>query len=112
MDAIPTGLDSGVLSVDERGCLRMQSRVPGGPPFAPVWPPGYSLDAAGDGPARILDGQGRAVARVGDEVRAGGGPASSLEAVVDADERRLRGIRERCPGTYFIVGEVLSARRG
>jgi hypothetical protein len=44
------------------------------------------------------------VARVGDEVRVGGGPASLLGAVVDADERRLREIRERCPGNYIIVG--------
>ncbi len=58
VDAIPSGPDDGVLSIDKRGCLGMQSRAPGGPPFAPMWPLGYSLEAAGERPARILDAKG------------------------------------------------------
>lgn len=106
---MPSMADGGVLSVDERGCLRLLQPAVDPDPL-PVWPPGYSLDAAGDGPARILDGEGRVVARVGDEIGVGGGPTSSLEEVADADERRLREIRERCPGAYFIVGEVVGAQ--
>lgn len=110
VDGIPTTVDSGELAVDRKGCLRMGPQGDRRPNFVPVWPPGYSLDAGGER-MRILDGEGRVVARVGDEIRVGGGPASSLETVVDVDEQQGREIRERCPGTYFIVGEVLSARR-
>lgn len=110
VDHIPTSMGGGELAVDGKGCLRMGPQGDRRPNFVPVWPPDYSLDAGGER-MRILDGEGWVVARVGDEIRVGGGPASSLEAVVDVDEQQGREIRERCPGSYFIVGEVLSARR-
>ena len=37
------------------------------PGYIPLWPPQYELDADGHG-ARILDGRGQIVARVGEEV--------------------------------------------
>lgn len=105
----PEALAVGELVADDGGCLRF-----GSGPYAgslPIWPPGYALRAEG-GDVRVVDGRGQVVARVGDEVRAGRGedPGSSLEGVGYLDERSQRELPRRCPGPYFLVGQVLSSR--
>ena len=56
-------LARGRLVVDGEGCLRLRD---GAGTTVPLWPPDYELDAGGDTP-RVLDADGAAVARVGEE---------------------------------------------
>jgi hypothetical protein len=89
----------GELILDDEGCLRVRTRS--GARDVVVWPADFKADEA-DGEVRVLDSQGRVVARVGEAVYMGGGesPVSDNEAV---DERTRQELRERCPGTYWIA---------
>ena len=88
----------GELLLDGDGCLRVRSA---GGRDAVVWPAGYEPDIGG-GELRVLDGEGRTVARVSGTVYMGGGEIgiSDNGAVDDRAERELR---ERCPGRYWIA---------
>jgi hypothetical protein len=57
------------LIVGREGCIRMNDPTfdQDEPGYIPLWPPQYELEADGHG-ARILDGRGQIVARVGEEV--------------------------------------------
>jgi len=110
----PDARGSGRLVVDEAGCLRMKAgeddlgRVPLGPS-------GFELDITG-GNIRVLDGNGRVAARVGEEVVMAGGdvPREALEGNNVLDERTKRLLFERCPGPYFLAspeGMHISRRR-
>lgn len=105
--SVPTQLvvAIGELSVDERGCLRVDdegARDDRG--WTPLWTPQYELDTRGGG-VQVLDAKGRVVARVGEEVRMGGGgiDRASLAESDFMDERLMRQLFERCPGDYWIV---------
>ena len=105
--SVPTPLvmTIGELSVDEAGCLRVAdkwARDERG--WTPLWTPQYELDTRG-GEVQVLDAKGRVVARVGEEVRMGGGgiDRASLEESNFMDERLMRQLFERCPGDYWIV---------
>ncbi len=96
-------MGGGELVLDEAGCLRMEGGTEADPySEVPVWPADYELDTSGD-EVRVLDARGRLRARVGEEVAMGGGGAT--EDLGGVDERTKLELRERCPGTYFIVGE-------
>jgi hypothetical protein len=60
---------TGKLIVGREGCIRVNDPTSdqGDPGYIPLRPPQYELDADGDD-ARILDGRGQIVARVGEEV--------------------------------------------
>jgi hypothetical protein len=107
----PSALGHGKLVVDDEGCIRMKP-LPQDPGFVPIWPSDYGLDTEGD-KLQILDGKGKVVAQVGEEVSMGGGQVDVQRYVVDA--RTARVLRERCPGGgYWVVTEgfVRMPRRG
>jgi hypothetical protein len=66
-----------------------------------LWPPGYGARVE-NGEVEIVDGSGRVVARVGEEVRLGGGAIP-----VDLDSEKYRQLRYELPGDclgpYWIV---------
>jgi hypothetical protein len=78
----------GKLVVDNDGCIRIKLG-PNDPGYIPIWPARFELEVAG-GKIRILDGMGRLVAKVGQEVDLMGGEAgSSLGGFDIVDERTL-----------------------
>lgn len=89
----------GRLTLDEAGCLRVRYR---GGSVTPVWPPGLKVDVTGDG-VQILDQKGRIAARVGEGVYMGGGETRALDDLMSVGERTAQELRDRCPGTYWLV---------
>lgn len=92
------------LVVDKQGCLRLEK---GGE--LPVWPHAYAL-VVRSGELTILDGDGEAVARVGDVVSMGGGQVTAQDGPpgkskqVFEKRRRELGIPDRCRGILWMVG--------
>ena len=90
--------------LDGKGCLRLGQ---GGGVI--VWPHDHSVDVEPNGVVRIRDREGRAVAKVGDDVVIGGGEVgergmSYVDAGPVPSEQELL---ERCPGEYYLSsGEV------
>jgi hypothetical protein len=98
----PSALGHGKLVVDDEGCIRMKP-LPQDPGLVPIWPSDYELDTEGD-KIQFLDGKGKIVAQIGEEVSMGGGQVEVQRYVVDA--RMARELRERCPGGgYWVVTE-------
>ncbi len=90
-----------IVEVD--GCLRVGSRDGS----LIIWPDGYRAGMQ-DGRVVVLDGSGRIVARVGDQVSMGGGEVSRehIEGWDLIDPKPPAA----CPGPYWIAGEVGTAR--
>lgn len=106
---MPQAATTGYLVVDEAGCLRLT--YSGSYNNVLVWPPDYSLKAAG-GEVLVLNEEGETVARVGDKVHLGGGEVgTSLEGIEALSERTRRELQESCPGSYWLVSEVIMDRR-
>jgi hypothetical protein len=81
-------------------CLRIE-RPSGG--YLPLWPPGYAARLE-DGAIEIVDGSGRAIARVGEEVRLQGGPIpTSWES--EPYRRLVQELPGDCHGPHWIVRE-------
>jgi hypothetical protein len=103
-------LGGGRLTIDERGCIRMEVSEDGPEPTL-IFLPDYALGFKDD-EVWILDGEDRPVAKVGDLVRVvGGSTGDSLEGFSGLDEQTKRELYERCPGPYWMAGEVRSADR-
>lgn len=98
-----SALLTGELVVHD-GCLQVISREPD-ETYTPVWPSDFSLSAAGD-EIQILDGSGRVVLRVGEEVRLGGGEARSLTNIPAVDEQLQKELSSKCPSPYWLVGDI------
>ena len=81
------------------GCLRIESPH-GDESQLPIWPPEFGLAAEGE-QIQVLDGEGRVVARVGEEVYMGGG-GGSAEGLANCVREQLPAA---CTGPYWIVGE-------
>jgi hypothetical protein len=81
------------------GCLRIESFY-GDESLLPIWPPEFGLAAEGDG-IQVLDGEGRVVALVGEEVYMGGGGGSAT-GMADCVREQLPAT---CGGPYWIVGD-------
>lgn len=107
-----TALGGGTLFVDD-GCIRMGD--PAGNPRrghadVVVWPYGYSLSGQ-HGEVFVLNAQGEVVARVGDEVRLGGGQISKngLASTPEGERRAFEeyrqkmGVPERCRGPLWVA---------
>ncbi|MEA3345575.1 MAG: hypothetical protein U9Q78_04935 [Chloroflexota bacterium] len=97
-----TALLVGKLIVKD-GCLRVSvsERDRG---HLIIWQPDYFLNS-NEGVVEILDRNGEAVARVGEEIRIGGG-----EVALTANlKRQLREpLPEQCEGPYWLMGQLVS----
>ncbi len=106
---VPAALAGGRLALDDEGCIRLVT-AGNGRGATLIWPPDYAARAEG-GEIRILDEEGRVVARVGDEVRIGGGfigKRRALEGVSGVKEQTKRVLIQRCPGEYFYAASYIS----
>ena len=108
----PEALGGGMLTLDDRGCIRMKSS-PADPGWVVIWPSQFELDTTGN-EVRILVDRGHLRAQVGEEVVMGGGEIEdSLEGITGVDERTRRAVHERCPGNYWYASPEMSIpRRG
>jgi hypothetical protein len=105
LDRVPgahmEALFDGPLVLDAQGCLR------GGDEEAAtfIWP--YGFDAVpGTSGLEIRDRDGGLVGRPGESVRLGGGIVATLHGGIPMDPGVRETARTRCPGRYWIVGEV------
>ena len=109
----PLGTDNGGryyagrLVLNE-GCLRVE--VPpdvNGPGVSRllIWPTGFALSAE-DGDVRVMDGNGRITAHVGDHIRLSRATVSYQEA---QDQGLIQGLSEDCAGPHFLIGDEVTA---
>lgn len=94
--AVMEALFEGRVAPDSAGCLRLA----GPDPATVVWPYGARLDGT-----TVRDAAGRTIGRLGGPFRLGGGEVSELHTgmALSAAERAAAA---RCPGRFWIVGEV------
>ena len=100
---VPQALFQGRVEVDQAGCLRLGTD-PVGPTV--VWPFGSRLVREKTGLV-VRDPGGADFVRIGENVRLGGGEVSDLAALGVLPAPMLAAARDRCPGTYWLAGEVL-----
>ena len=108
--AFPQALGSGRLVVRDR-CIHM---APDGGGGLVVWPHGYSLRREGD-EILVLNGRDEVVAKVGEEVRMGGGQITQEEAgpMPEAarrtfeEKRRQLGVPDGCRGPLWVSSGVV-----
>jgi hypothetical protein len=87
------------LLVVQDGCVRVKNAYGGN--HLIIWQVDYFLNNRA-GVLEILDGEGTAVARVGEAIRMGGGSVP-----VENFERDLREpLPSACPGPYWVMGEI------
>jgi hypothetical protein len=100
---VPEALAEGELILAD-GCLRLRqdSSDPG---LVPIWPLGFT-PRAGDNRIQVLDEEGRVVATVGERMEIGGGFIDTLEDSDGSEGELANELSERCPGPYWLVGEV------
>ncbi len=81
------------------GCLYVDDGF--GHRYLPIWPHNFALSVQGD-VVQILDDTGQPVARVGDEVKIGGGevPADQIARY------SLQPLFSQCPAPYWLVGQM------
>lgn len=96
-------LFNGSITLDDRGCLRLQSASGDG--ATAVWPADYSLDRSGDA-VRVVDADGTVVGALGGAFTFGGGEVAELTADMGftADDQALA--QDRCPGRFWIVNAL------
>ena len=97
MEALYTGR----VVADSAGCLRLDSPEPA----TVVWPKGFSLGSSIEGPI-VRNAAGVEIGRVGAPFEFGGGYVNSLEGIAAISVETRRVARERCPGQYWIVGDI------
>lgn len=101
MDALYTG----PVTADAGGCLRLDTAEG----VTVVWPKGFRARSS-DGGTVIENAGGRAVGRVGDSFRLGGGEVPFLHEGLGFTPTDQELAASRCPGKFWIVapGEVSS----
>ena len=109
----PEAMFVGKLVADENGCLRAKVTTmnPAGHVF--VWPRDFGLETGGED-VSISNGNGRVVARVGEEVSMGGGEIEKETLLENKllDKRTWRELVKRCPDRwYWLVGEGVHVPR-
>lgn len=92
--------------VEARGCFRLGSDSA----HTVIWPPAFTLRTQ-SGEARVVNERGAVVGVIGGVFRFGGGeiPRGTLPALADAALGRE--LLTRCPGRYWVVGEMLPPSR-
>ena len=109
----PLGTDNGGryyagrLVLNE-GCLRVE--VPpdvNGPGVSRllIWPTGFALSVE-DRAVRVIDGNGRITAHVGDHIRLS---RATVSYQVAQDQGLIQGLPEDCAGPHFLVGDEVTA---
>lgn len=101
-EAIMDALFEGRVVRDPAGCLRLD----GPDPATVVWPKDFSLEERG-GELLVVAEDGGVAGRVGGPFRLGGGEVPFLHDGIPVSDEDRRLAAERCPGRYWIVGEVL-----
>ena len=101
-DAVMEALFQGQVVEDKLGCLRLQ----GPSPSTVVWPFGSTLEPRSDGDW-VLDAEGNELGRIGGVFRFGGGHVPFLHEGLGFSKAEVAGIQTRCPGRFWIVGQVL-----
>ncbi|MGH7539896.1 MAG: hypothetical protein ACRELC_02750 [Gemmatimonadota bacterium] len=86
---------------DPAGCLRLETPDQ----HTVVWPFGFRLVPA-DGGLAVRDADGQAVGRIGGDFRLGDGEVPFLHEGLALPEAERRAAETRCPGRYWIVGDV------
>jgi hypothetical protein len=88
--------------VEAQGCLRLVSDSS----HTIIWPPEFTLRSQ-SGRYQVVDEGGAVVGTIGGLFRFGGGeiPRGSLPELEDANVGRE--LLARCPGRYWVVGEML-----
>ena len=99
--AFMEALLQGKLAVTE-GCLRV---IGSGGSHMVIWQPDYFVNN-NEGVIEILDRNGEVVARVGEEIRIGGGEVPLTEELKQLLREPLP---ERCGGPYWSMGELVSS---
>ncbi len=100
-NSVMEALYQGRVEVDQAGCFRLDLQPER---HTVVWPFGFRLGREKAGLV-VLDGDDEAL-RIGDLVRLGGGEVQALpDGLVAAAMRQAALVR--CPGPFWIVGEVL-----
>ena len=94
----------GTLEVSEE-CLHLNDRE-ASTVYVPIWPPDYSLDVTAS-PPWVLDGAGRSLVTVGQEVLLSGGEIHTLTGISGIDASVKEALITRCPGPYWIVGDTV-----
>lgn len=98
--AVMEALFDGPIAADDAGCVRLQ---PSGATV--VWPFGFSLREVG-GQHYVIDGSNRSIGRIGGDFRFGGGFVPTLHEGIPLDQSARALAEDRCPGSYWIVGDV------
>ena len=98
----PTALGRGWLALDDN-CLRLKPFYFFGKGVLLIWPYGYSLETESK-EIRILDNDGRVVARVGHWIKVGGG-----EVPLEIVEKYIgKPLSDNCTGPYWLVSGVIN----
>lgn len=101
--AVMDALFEGSIREDDAGCLRTQAT--GAIGATVVWPYGFTLRTLGDDPY-VMNADGRVVGRIGGVFLLGGGYVPSLHEGIPLADAARAAATERCPGSYWIVGDV------
>ena len=101
-NASMSALFEGQIRLDAAGCLRLVSADAG----TVIWPKGFTPAGSG-GDVVVRDASGRDIGRVGGSFRLGGGFVDSLHAGIPVSSADRQRAAASCPGTYWIVGDVL-----
>lgn len=97
-------LYQGLVTPDAEGCLRLQGHEGRAGPTV-IWPYSTRLRERG-GVLLVISPAGREIGRIGGAFKMGGGNSSDEAAsLTPADRARAR---QRCPGGYWIAGDVES----
>jgi hypothetical protein len=109
----PTQKESGLAQMEllargwlvyQDGCLRVKPFFYFGKSELIIWPYGYGYEVAGR-EVRVLNRDGKVVARSGHWIRYGGGPAANMDIVKIYMGETID--EDKYPGPYFLCGEVV-----
>ncbi|CEG13800.1 hypothetical protein MSIBF_A510005 [groundwater metagenome] len=70
-----------------------------------IWPYGFSLKTNKEGAIQVIDDAGQPVVHVGDKIGFGGGECAGCTGE-DIAKISAQLPNDRCPGPYWIVGEI------
>ena len=98
-------LYQGRVDVDQEGCFRLSDDPDR---HTVVWPFGHTL-GRDQASLVFLDGTGREVGRVGHLLRLSGGEVTDLGATGLVSPALVAAATARCPGRFWLTGDVLPA---